>query len=116
MALPKKGSRTIIVNDEPYLWRVSPNTVNKVLNGGMGIAIQSAQNAILYIKIDFLTAGIENDWNRYTFLPRPFDEFVVTPSVVRKFILYALSQGWNTNTTYHLNIPNELKLNEILTL
>lgn len=116
MALPKKGTRKIIVNNELYLWRVSSNTVSKVLNGGMSIAVQSAQKAVLYIKIDFLTAGIENDWNRYTFLPRPFDEFIVTPNAVRKFILYALSQGWNTNTTYHLNIPNELKLNEILTL
>lgn len=115
MTIPKKGSRKIIVNNQQYLWKVSNNTLKKVLNGGVSIVIQSPNSKILYIKIDFLTAGIEHDWNQYTFVEKNFEELIVKPAMIRQFIEYAVSQGWQINQeNFFLNITNQEQLDEIL--
>lgn len=115
MAISKKRSRKIIVNNKQYFWKVSGNTLKKVLNGGVSITIQSPNAKFLSIKIDFLTAGIEHDFNRYTFVEKNFDELIVKPAMIRQFIEYALSQGWQIDKeNYHLNITNQEQLDEIL--
>lgn len=115
MTISKKRSRKIIVNNKQYFWKVSGNTLEKVLNGGVSITIQSPNSKFLSIKIDFLTAGIEHDFNEYTFVYKKFDELIVKPSMIRQFIEYALSQGWQIDKeNYCLNIVNQEQLDEIL--
>lgn len=115
MAIAKKGSRKIMVNEACYLWKISPNTLDKVLNGGMTVVIQAPNAKRLFVNIRFLTAGIENDWNAYTFVARKFKAFTVTPKIIRKFIQYALSRGWqNHQADFYLILDKQAQLDEVL--
>ncbi len=72
MGLAKKGTRKITVNETVYRWVVSPDN-----EPGLGIIVEK-----------YNTPG-----QRLTFyVPHGT---VISPSIVRKIILYGLNIGWN---------------------
>lgn len=88
MAIPKKGSRQIVVDGVPYLWRVRGKPTYSQANawGGLNVAVEraGAGGSILVVRTPRPHPG---NWAGAEAAP-------VSPSEVEKFILYALSAGW----------------------
>ena len=71
MAIAKKGARRIVVEGESYRWIVSPDD-----EPGLGIIVEK-DNSYGQRLIAWVEHGS-----------------IITPAIVRKAILYALTQGW----------------------
>ncbi len=71
MALPKKASRSITINDEKYRWLISRDDC------GIGLFIELYENPA-----QKLTTGFSSDYQ------------AITPVLVREVILCALAQGY----------------------
>jgi hypothetical protein len=88
MAIPKKGSRKIVVDGVEYRWYIRRN--NKE-DGMLSVAIETASNesaSILYVTFpvlrpDSLTAGLRGD-----------PKSSVTPNDIATYIRDALVAGW----------------------
>ena len=70
MAIPKKGSRTITVNDHTYRYKVTGNDFV------IDLAIESDESQGQLMSVGFLYTNS------------------ITPGVVRKVIEYGLEKGW----------------------
>src|SRR4051812_24303387 len=72
MAIAKKGSRKIVVEGEIYRWVVSPDD-----EPGLGIVVEKDK-----INGQRLAVWVEHG-------------NTITPALVKKVILYALTEGWS---------------------
>jgi hypothetical protein len=72
MALPKKQSRSITINNEKYRWLISGDD-----SGGIGLFIELYENPAQKLTTAF-----------------SFGYQAITPVQVREVILYALAQGY----------------------
>jgi len=72
MALAKKGTRSIMVNDARFRWTVSPDD-----EPGIGVVVEDysvpGQRAAIWVE----------------------HGNILSPGLVRHFILHALAHGWN---------------------
>lgn len=91
MAIPKKGSRLIVVDGMAYRWRVRHKPTYSQANGwgGMAVAIEraDAKGAALLVQMPQMHPG---NWMGAESKP-------VLPSDVERFIRYALSSGWRSS-------------------
>lgn len=87
MAIPKKGSRLIVVEGMPYRWRVRRKPTCSLADAwvGMAVAIERAdtKGAALLVRMPQAHPG---NWMSAESEP-------VLPSDVERFIRYALSSG-----------------------
>lgn len=91
MTLPKKKSRAITIDGEPYRWMVRATENELVLtvaHDGGGQLLQSTLN-----KLNLFKEGMAGEWN---FVRQGRN---VTPSLVRTLVETAISQGWNSKAT-----------------
>jgi hypothetical protein len=79
MALPKKGSRNIIVDDHSYRWIATKNDSAITLT----VASSEFNGQTMLACFDLFTKKLDED--RY---------FIITPYIVRQTILYGLKNGW----------------------
>jgi hypothetical protein len=91
MALPKKGLRTITVNNDRYAWSATGSDygINLI------IALLGKEGQILSTLFDYHPPAADS---YYSFVGQPLDEeqhFIITPIIVRQVIEYALQKGWN---------------------
>ena len=89
MSIPKKGTRSIIVNKEGYKWLIRRKATYNQTDYGIGhihVAIEHASkpNTTLVIDTD---RKHPKDWNTSTIVP-------VLPSDIAKWIGQALELGW----------------------
>lgn len=89
MAIPKRGSRNIVVNGDPYRWYVrrKPSHAQADFFTGMGLAVERAdvKGAVLVVELPQPHPGI---WSGYP-AERP-----VVPVDVEAYIQTALARGW----------------------
>lgn len=87
MAIPRKGSRKIILNDVNYRWVVSIH--NKMVNLVIELEEDPAQPLYAYFECRDLYIRDENDhWQFHS------QKQSIRPAHVKRLILYALNSGW----------------------
>lgn len=88
MAIPKKGSRRIVVDGAAYLWRIrrkaTPSQVDYG-NGSLHLAVAAEHGGTTLVVVT-------NRPHPHDIFPRP--AVAVTPADVREWILAALALGW----------------------
>jgi len=92
MSLPKKGLRSLKVNDAEYQWtiRKRPTYWQAAFKDHMILAVQTTgENARTILIVDLGVSRSDN-------LIDPH-QTMITPSVVRKIIRAAINDGWNPN-------------------
>jgi len=99
MAIPKKGSRRIVVDGASYRWRVRGKPTYSQANtwAGLNLAVEleDVAGSILVVR---LTQPHPSNWMNAEAPP-------VLPSEVERLIRLALVQGWNPRQhgdTFHL--------------
>jgi len=85
MALPKKGSRTIIVEDYNFRWMASGN------DGWIDLYIEAKDTKGQLLKAKFYYHHKETKTERMGLK----QQFVVTPDIVRQTIILGKKEGWN---------------------
>lgn len=104
MAIPKKGSRKIVVNDVEYRWRVRRKTDywNLLSGDGLNFAVEKSENGncVLHVKLDGF--GHFGSW------ANNLQTLVITPALVAQAIEIALEKGWQPEKE---GKPFELNLN-----
>ena len=89
MAIPKKGFRKVIVDDNEFLWKVRKKVSwNEIHDGQLGVPIQNVKGGQLLI----LTIG----YSRSYFIEN--NEFEITPSIIEICIREAIIDGWSHKT------------------
>jgi len=85
MALPKKGSRLLTVEDSNYRWMATGN------DGWIDLYIEldGAKGQQLMVKFDYRHREIKEADG-----VSPEQQFVVTPNIVRQTIIYGIENGW----------------------
>lgn len=89
MAIPKKGSRKIIVNRENYRWRVRQKTNywNLLSGDGLAFAVEHEKgNNVLHVNLQGF--GHFQSWATH------LRTLVITPAIVAQAIEVALQKGW----------------------
>ena len=91
MAIPKKGSRLIVVDGMLYRWRVRRKPTYSQANAWVGIAVAieraNTKGAALLVQMPQAHPG---NWMGAESEP-------VLPSDMERFIRYALSSGWRSS-------------------
>ncbi|MDH7447602.1 hypothetical protein [Aquimarina sp. 2201CG14-23] len=105
MTLPKKGFRSIIVNDTLYKYKITGE------DGGIRliIGLPDINGQVLIGWIDyhsnyvsnFNTEGIAKSWSL-------FQRTIVTPKTIREVILYGLDNNWKPEENLKQMIVNHL--------
>lgn len=116
MALPKKGFRSINVNDTVYKYKVTGE--DDGIRFIIGIPNINGQVLIGYISYhsnyvsNFNEKGIAKSWNLH-------QRTIVTPKTIRDIILYGLENNWKPQENlkqmyiYHLDDKINLQLKKI---
>ena len=104
MAIPKKGSRKIIVDGIEYRWRVrwKPTYSQSTCNSNLMAAVELYENPQNILSIEF-------PWIRYDAWIGVAEQ-PVTPSIIETCIKNALNQGWNPaekSKTFKFNYEKE---------
>lgn len=88
MAMPKKGSRSIVVDDTPYRWRLrSENDCRKSMIIAVEPVTESGDVSVLTVDTSAPSPSPVGG--------SPYNEEVsVTPAVVEAYIRLALTKGW----------------------
>ncbi len=91
MALPKKGQRKIIVNEQVFYWKVRKKiSHNEAHDDRLGIAIQAdSDGQILWAKLDYSRSGTGYETKKV---------LQIKPNLIRKCILKAIDKGWEYNS------------------
>jgi hypothetical protein len=91
MAIPKKGSRKIIVNEIEFRWRVrwKPTDSQAVCDSNMTAAIEFYENPQSVLSVEF-------PWVRYDAWFGVAEQ-PITPKIIEICIKNALAQGWKPN-------------------
>ena len=88
MAIPKRGSRNIVVNGEPYRWymRRRPTFRQGLCEEPMSFAIEhaDANGSVLRVTLPQHHPG---NWKRAAIVP-------IVPANVEEYIQMALARGW----------------------
>ena len=91
MAIPKRGSRNIVVNEEPYRWYLRRRPTNNQLETSypdryMGLAVEHAEakGNVLAIIVPY----------RHPSLNWGVAEHSIVPADVEEYIQTALARGW----------------------
>jgi hypothetical protein len=87
MAIPKKGSRKITVNNTEYRWNIR----RKPSHCQADFALNVTVSAELY-EMSGSVLVIEFSWNQYQYSDKT--EFPVTPKLIEQSISSAISKGW----------------------
>ncbi len=98
MALPKKGSRTLVVGDDTYRWigRIISKKLKKKDYFDQGpdeLIIELAENPGEKIRAYFTQEKIYSEYKKVGKKLGNYSTF--PPYVVRKTIVFAIKQGWN---------------------
>ena len=85
MAMPKKGSRSIVINEVSYRWRTNKSGLN------------------LLVSVEAVADGGANTLSVDTSVPLPngcpcCSGVLMTPAAVEAYIRQALAEGWNPTT------------------
>jgi len=85
MALPKKGFRKIIVDENQFLWKVRKKiSWNEIHNEPLGIPIQHIDGGqLLTVYIGYSRSYFDKN-----------NEFPITPALIEKCIRQAINEGW----------------------
>ena len=94
MALPKKKSRPITVNDNDYRYAISTTQIDDNWNFSLNLTVQSAKGEGSILKIDGLVT--RDVWLDFPNLKKykKEDYPVFKPSDISRVILTALKKGW----------------------
>lgn len=98
MALPKKGTRTINVDNHVYRWKITPDT-------SIILIIESDENngQIMQATFDYIYKDSKNE-----------KHYIITPEVVKKSIVYGLTNGWTPleprSKIHFKNLNREIKI------
>lgn len=109
MAIPKKGSRKIVVNGENYRWRFR-NVYNGEMYTGWGVsfAVEKFDNGKTDLHVRLYQAKNLNNPLNHTFdVDR---SLTITPKLVAQAIDIALQQDWQpeqNGKTFELNLNSE---------
>ena len=89
MALRRRGSRLIHVDDVTYRWVISPDS------GYMHLVVEAegGRGQRLVVQMPYLDVYASETG------PATRQQTVVSPGVVRRCILRAISAGWDTNAS-----------------
>lgn len=88
MARSKKGKRSIIVNGQKFLWSATGN------DGWINLIITEYEKGLSTVVATFDYHHITVGYDPNTGGTKTKQGFVITPSVVREVIFYALKNGW----------------------
>tara|TARA_B100000674_G_C37398270_1_gene715072 strand:+ start:49 stop:375 length:327 start_codon:yes stop_codon:yes gene_type:complete len=96
MAISKKGTRNIVVNDVEYIWKITkkPSYTQELGWSNLQVAIQKKENGLCTLIVDSghihsESIGLKEHYSK----DRKFKP--VTPKLVQDFINQALKNGWN---------------------
>ncbi|QQR81230.1 MAG: hypothetical protein IPJ69_03585 [Deltaproteobacteria bacterium] len=93
MALPKKGTRKIIVDGTQYRWLGFIQSKKIKMSGEIDeLLIELAENPGEKIRANFTFELVKSHYKKAGKHLQSFDRF--PPYIVRQTILFALSQGW----------------------
>jgi hypothetical protein len=107
MALPKKKSRTITVNDEEYRYIISTGKYDEKNNFDLNITIQIAHGEANILKIEGLVT--RDFWLDFPNEIKSKEEYpIITIKDISKIIVNSIKRGWNPNLK---GKPFILKLN-----
>ncbi|MEG3940859.1 MULTISPECIES: hypothetical protein [unclassified Microcoleus] len=90
MSIPKKGTRKIIVDGEPFVWLIRRQAANmQAESGNLHVAVEHADRSgsVLVIITDRAHSQGWNPTTNCTFMP-------VRPSDVAQWIRQAVQLGW----------------------
>ena len=103
MAIPKKGSRKITVDDVVYRWRIrsKPTYSQGAFGANVTAAVELYEDAFSTLHITFPWVRCDN-WIGHPKTP-------VTPRHVSDSILSALSEGWDASSTCGYTFIHQLE-------
>jgi len=99
MAIPKKGSRKIVVDDVIYRWRIrwKPTYDQDCHDHCLCAAVELYENPQNVLHIAF-------SWARYNKLYPPFELEPVTPKHIEAAVKDALKEGWSPTGTGNFQV------------
>ncbi|OJJ18321.1 hypothetical protein BKI52_26240 [marine bacterium AO1-C] len=92
MALPKKKSRQIIVENESYFYVVSTGKPDKDWNFNLNLTVQDASGQGSLLKIEGLVT--RDFWLDFPYATKKEDYPVLTSKDIAKVIMSGIKSGW----------------------
>lgn len=89
MSLPKKGTRTIIVNEHRYHWKVIPSVSILLI-----VESDEYKGQLLQANFDYVSLGTVKEVKVGDKITYRGENFIITPGIVQETITYALENGW----------------------
>ena len=119
MALPKKGSREIVVDDVSYRWLVRARStwnqqqasayMSKSDSGKVRFVVELTDSPVSTLSV--ISIGWHKDMFRSWNIEFTDAELAsITPGLVKECIQHAVSHGWDANSSvdFELNLNNDI--------
>jgi hypothetical protein len=89
MAMPKKGSRTIVVDGATYRWRIRGRITVAQTEGEGNLMVAVEEVADTGVSTLLVDTSVPREWFSFSGYQTP-----ITPAAVQTYIRLALQQGW----------------------